>query len=780
MVLSPDYYCVYASPSMENHFGGDFRELIGQHADSIFRPRGDSSLEEQFEQRDGDADVLQFEAYSVESNQWHDVTVVGHSDVVVVYFEEAMIRSTADPNSTTTSDSWTRRDVWPEQIHRPAFTLTHDLRVNSWNEEARRAFGWSETERQGERLPYPRSFEQTFEDRCAEVLEHDTPGDVDITLETDEGEPKDVRCSLIPVVEQDGDERILGVITELTDDMLGLEALRDALGELNAATSREQLVEQTVRQLDELVRNSYVALFVRESGQDRLQLESHTSGALERFEPDRTVTPDDEYLWNPFEARSSRYVPDREQVTGEPDTDIRSELLVPLDEYGLLALGSTSVGAFGEREREFIDVVAEVVTTNLRHFERNGLLHSYKNRVQRLTADLEAAAAESSVVRQLITSCSLTSGREQFTQAACESFVREWPAAFASYYDEADGSLELAAWAQSDRTPVQLDTFDGDVVDQFVEKAYERQTVRSSRNVVEQFVGGADVAPELEVYAIPVTFRKRSSGVLFVGADRGASGTPTDQTFLQTLGRLTALCLDAIDDNPETVVTDWQTVDVHLRSSTPLTTLASELETELEIPSLTLESQNALSVTCTADLPAQQVRQGAQRALEGEQWDLSVDAVDSTSSRCELRIQSADTGVFQRVRDLDGWVQSGVATSDTHRFWLTVPETVTTDQIRTFFESGGDDVTVDRVAKRDAPTNRPTAPDDVRSLLTDRQLEVLRTAIDSGFYNWPRTQSGQEIAETLGISQPTFHNHLRAAERKVLQHLFGTEPTDSS
>ena len=150
----------------------------------------------------------------------------------------------------------------------------------------------------------------------------------------------------------------------------------------------------------------------------------------------------------------------------------------------------------------------------------------------------------------------------------------------------------------------------------------------------------------------------------------------------------------------------------------------------------------------------------------------------AASSRCELQIQSASPGVFQQVRDLNGWVQSGVATSDTHRFRLTVPEPVSTEQIRTFFESGGDAVSVDRVEKRGASTQRTTVRDSIRSMLTDRQLEVLRTAIDSGFYNWPRTKSGQEVAEELGISQPTFHNHLRTAERKVLEHLIGNASAD--
>ncbi|WP_255518506.1 helix-turn-helix domain-containing protein [Haloarcula sp. CBA1131] len=45
-------------------------------------------------------------------------------------------------------------------------------------------------------------------------------------------------------------------------------------------------------------------------------------------------------------------------------------------------------------------------------------------------------------------------------------------------------------------------------------------------------------------------------------------------------------------------------------------------------------------------------------------------------------------------------------------------------------------------------------------------------AFYSGFYQSPRDKTGQEIADTLDISQPTFSHHLRVAVRKLLEQLF--------
>jgi GAF domain-containing protein len=52
--------------------------------------------------------------------------------------------------------------------------------------------------------------------------------------------------------------------------------------------------------------------------------------------------------------------------------------------------------------------------------------------------------------------------------------------------------------------------------------------------------------------------------------------------------------------------------------------------------------------------------------------------------------------------------------------------------------------------------------------LTERQREALRTAYFAGYYEWPRQTDGDELAEHLGVAPSTFHEHLRAAQNKLL------------
>ena len=46
--------------------------------------------------------------------------------------------------------------------------------------------------------------------------------------------------------------------------------------------------------------------------------------------------------------------------------------------------------------------------------------------------------------------------------------------------------------------------------------------------------------------------------------------------------------------------------------------------------------------------------------------------------------------------------------------------------------------------------------------------DALRAAYFAGYYEWPRRSTAEEIADSMGVSSPTLHNHLRKAQQKLL------------
>jgi len=67
-------------------------------------------------------------------------------------------------------------------------------------------------------------------------------------------------------------------------------------------------------------------------------------------------------------------------------------------------------------------------------------------------------------------------------------------------------------------------------------------------------------------------------------------------------------------------------------------------------------------------------------------------------------------------------------------------------------------VTLDKVKQFDESANR----------LTDRQEEVIRHALEAGYFEWPRDVTSDELAAEMDISRATLLEHMRKAESKLL------------
>lgn len=57
--------------------------------------------------------------------------------------------------------------------------------------------------------------------------------------------------------------------------------------------------------------------------------------------------------------------------------------------------------------------------------------------------------------------------------------------------------------------------------------------------------------------------------------------------------------------------------------------------------------------------------------------------------------------------------------------------------------------------------------------LSERQRAVLRGAYHSGYFRWPRESTAEDLADSMGVSPPTLHSHLRKAQQKLLDTVFG-------
>jgi predicted DNA binding protein len=71
-----------------------------------------------------------------------------------------------------------------------------------------------------------------------------------------------------------------------------------------------------------------------------------------------------------------------------------------------------------------------------------------------------------------------------------------------------------------------------------------------------------------------------------------------------------------------------------------------------------------------------------------------------------------------------------------------------------------------------SPRTESSLRDGVADRFTDRQWAALSAAYHGGYFDWPRGSTAEEVADAMGVSSPTFHNHLRKAQRALLDGVF--------
>lgn len=130
----------------------------------------------------------------------------------------------------------------------------------------------------------------------------------------------------------------------------------------------------------------------------------------------------------------------------------------------------------------------------------------------------------------------------------------------------------------------------------------------------------------------------------------------------------------------------------------------------------------------------------------------------------------ADPPMVSVLADFGGKIKELTVDDGQTHIRVEFPSTVDVRQVTDRFE----DVysRVELLAYREAERPGRTRRDyeaELFNRLTDRQTTALRRAHASGFYEWPRGTSGDTLAESMDIVRSTYHQHLRSAEKKLVE-----------
>jgi PAS domain S-box-containing protein len=222
------------------------------------------------------------------------------------------------------------------------------------------------------------------------------------------------------------------------------------------------------------------------------------------------------------------------EVPAHPETPLRTLLLIPLDDYGQLHVGSRTVEEFDETTRELIDILSRNATAAFERVEREQALRDREQELEQQNERLDEFA--SIVSHDLRNPLSVATGRLSLALEECDS----------EHLDDVDRALEridaiiedtLALARQGDIIDEKWDVVLADVVDEAwemtetksgtLERADELGTVRGDADRIQELLENL-FRNAVEHGDKNVTVRVGTSDDGFYVADNGP-GIPEDE-----------------------------------------------------------------------------------------------------------------------------------------------------------------------------------------------------------------------------------------------------------
>lgn len=272
------------------------------------------------------------------------------------------------------------------------------------------------------------------------------------------------------------------------------------------------------------------------------------------------------------------------------------------------------------------------------------------------------------------------------------------------------------------------------------------------------------------VMAIPLDHRETTYGVLTVGAATPDAFDEREQVILEALGRAIANALSAIESRrtleADRVVELEFTVD---DDSLFPNRLSSALDCHLSLSGSVYSDEGAIQAFYEIrDVDPEVV---LSYVTEDE---VVVDAqlLSEHDGTALVRV-TLERSLIEPLLDRGAAIQGIETENGVSRASVELSQEA---DAKALFESvadryGATDLVGYHEHERPVQTRQEFRAD-LEDRLTERQLTALRTAYISGFFDWPRTVDGDELSAAMNISRSTFHQHLRVAERKVLETLF--------
>jgi len=372
------------------------------------------------------------------------------------------------------------------------------------------------------------------------------------------------------------------------------------------------------------------------------------------------------------------------------------------------------------------------------------------------------------------------SSREEIERFVCEQLAASESYAFAWIGDVARDhetvALRAAAGAPDGFDATEIRTADGDADPGPVWEAIRTGEVQVAQRVRADPVDGrrrehAERYGYRSAAAIPIEHEETLYGVLTVYSERPDAFETDERTVVGRVGEVVGHAINAIER--KRALMSEEVVEVRLKIEDVLDTLGIQQSADGEIRFERTVPASGDGVYLMYGTVTTDAFETLQALVDGLSHFDSLKVLDEREGDRRFELRLTEPPAIAAAASSGGRVESARISDGDYRMTVHLPPSADVGRVVDAIRESYPETTV--IAQRHVTRSGGSAGATSRASLeslTEKQRSALESAYFSGFFEWPRDSSGEEVADSLDVSPPTFHQHLRTAERKLLATVF--------